>query len=238
MDFILKPLQVAGHEGIKLISGDGAVRLCYSILAVHIANYPEQVMVTLIKTLATISEGTLKLKKLFQGIIKHVIDWIQSAVGDAEIDARCWWLPPNHHIWHFMKGICNLSRFQNNSGLSSHQLVQAVCALLDFVQLARYPVHSDETLELLQAALETFHDNKVIFVNLKICSNFNIIKLHYMQHYRSTNGKDKFTQMTLWLEQKEWCDTLAGDTGLNPSPSGNSGLIPTLVLTGWFLVQI
>jgi hypothetical protein len=33
-----------------------------------------------------------------------------SACGDAEIDARCRRLPPNHHIRLFMKGISHLSR--------------------------------------------------------------------------------------------------------------------------------
>ena len=32
------------------------------------------------------------------------------------------------------------------SGLSNSHLVRAVRALLDFIYLARYPVHTDETL--------------------------------------------------------------------------------------------
>ena len=37
------------------------------------------------------------LHNLYQGIIKHLISWIQAICGDDEIDARCCWLPPNHN---------------------------------------------------------------------------------------------------------------------------------------------
>ena len=48
------------------------------------------------------------LHQLYQGILKHLISWIQAACGDAEIDAWCCCLPPNHHIQLFMKGISQL----------------------------------------------------------------------------------------------------------------------------------
>ena len=99
--------------------------------------------------------------------------------------------------------------------------------------LAQYPVHTDETLSLLNNALELFHDNKNIFIDLGLWDSFNIPKLHSAKHYthyirlystldnynteyterlhidlakdayRATNHKDEFSQMTLWLEQKE-----------------------------------
>ncbi|KAF8989290.1 hypothetical protein BDQ17DRAFT_1393312 [Cyathus striatus] len=288
MDFILQPLQEASRSRIELVSSDGAVRQCYPIFAAYIGDYPEQVMVTLIKTgrcpscpapcegigempetlslppqddtcirsaLETVSQGSTDFNKaceevgikliphpfwknlpfvniyqsitpdilhqLFQGVVKHVIAWVRSAIGDAEIDARCRRFPPNHHIRVFMKGVCNLSRVTGTEhdqisrfllGLILGQLVTVVRALLDFVQLARYPQ---------------------IFIDLGIRTQFNIIKLHYTQHYRlfielfgttdntdtqyterlhidlakdaynATNGKDEFSQMTLWLECKE-----------------------------------
>ncbi|KAF8995953.1 hypothetical protein BDQ17DRAFT_1330296 [Cyathus striatus] len=49
------------------------------------------------------------LHQLFQGVIKHIISWVRSAVGDAEVDVQCRRFLPNHHIHLFMKGICNLS---------------------------------------------------------------------------------------------------------------------------------
>ncbi|KAF8977848.1 hypothetical protein BDQ17DRAFT_1394870 [Cyathus striatus] len=223
MDFIMRPLQAAGQDGIVLVS-------------TYIGDYPEQVMVTIIKTglcpscpapregigkspmylppqndvpiqaaLRTVPQGPTAfwsasevagikpvpypfwkhlpfvniycsiapdiLHQLFQGIIKHVISWVHSAIGDKEIDARCRRFPPNHHIRLFMKGICLIigAQFPGHPTLSNHRLVCAVCSILDFVQLARYP---------------TFHNNKSIFIDLGIRQHFNIIKLHYAQHYR------------------------------------------------------
>lgn len=106
-------------------------------------------------------------------------------------------------------------------------------ALLNFLYLAQYPVHTDETLELLENALASFHDNKDIFVDLGIREGWNIPKLHFALHYAklimlfgttdnfntkytvrlhidlakdayaATNHKDEFAQITTWLEQKE-----------------------------------
>jgi hypothetical protein len=111
--------------------------------------------------------------------------------------------------------------------------VQAVHAILDFVYLAQYPLHSTETLDLLEDAWQRFHENKSIFVDMGIHRDFNLPKLHSWAHYgmniqlygssdnynteyterlhidlakdayRSTNMKNKFPQMTLWLERKE-----------------------------------
>lgn len=118
-------------------------------------------------------------------------------------------------------------------GLSPVRLVAAVRGLLDFVYRAQYPLHSTETLRSLDNARLQFHANKDIFVDLGIRTHFNFPKLHAMDHYvrnitlfgttdnynteyterlhidlakdayRSTNRKDEFSQMTLWLERKE-----------------------------------
>lgn len=112
-------------------------------------------------------------------------------------------------------------------------LMHAVRALLDFFYLAQYPIHSSESLNLLEKALEQFHDNKKIFKDLGIRKSWKIPKLHYVSHYvllikwlgtldnfdtqyterlhidlakdayEATNHKDEFAQMTIWLERKE-----------------------------------
>jgi hypothetical protein len=112
-------------------------------------------------------------------------------------------------------------------------LLCAVRGILDFLYLAQLPVHTSETLLHLKAALGTFHQNKSIFIDLGVCTNFNLPKLHSLQHYasciesfgttdnyntetterwhidfvkdtyRATNHKDEYSQMTLWLEWKE-----------------------------------
>jgi hypothetical protein len=117
--------------------------------------------------------------------------------------------------------------------LASNGLLAEVRGLLDFVHLAQYPMHTTETLAHLSNALQRFHNNKSIFVALGVCDYFNLPKLHSCRHYimyikafgttdnynteyterlhidlakdayRSTNFKDEFPQMTLWLEHKE-----------------------------------
>ena len=49
------------------------------------------------------------LHQFHQGVVKHLVNWIKSIFGIAEIDARCQHLPPNHNICHFSKGITSLS---------------------------------------------------------------------------------------------------------------------------------
>lgn len=192
------------------------------------------------------------LHQLHQGVVKHLINWIKSIFGAAEIDARCRRLPPNHNLRYFSKGITSLSRITGQEhgdicrillGLiigmklpgnrSPVQLLRAVRSILDFLYLAQLPSHTDETLQHLHTALETFHENKSIFIDLGIRNNFNLPKLHSLQHYascieslgttdnyntehterlhidfakdayRATNHKDELAQMTLWLERKE-----------------------------------
>ncbi|KAH7903904.1 hypothetical protein BJ138DRAFT_1119934 [Hygrophoropsis aurantiaca] len=189
------------------------------------------------------------LHQVYQGMIKHLIAWIKQAYGEAELDARCRRLPPNHNIRLFMKGISGLARVSGTehnqicrfllgiiidirlpNNASPVRLVRAVRALLDFLYLSQYPCHTEETLRLLDKALNRFHDNKGIFVDLGIRTTFELPKLHSYRHYirmiqqygttdnynteyterlhidlakdayRATNHKDEFAQMTVWLE--------------------------------------
>lgn len=193
------------------------------------------------------------LHQLYQGFIKHLLSWITTACGSAELDARCRRLPPNHNIRLFLKGISNLSRITGTkhdqicrfliglildirlpSGpIHTRRLVCTVRAALDFLFLARYPIHTEETLEMLEEALQNFEENRRVFVDLGIRDHFDIPKLHYMRHYlyflkrygtadnfnteyterlhidmakdayRATNSKDEYPQMTAWLDRRE-----------------------------------
>ncbi|KAG2124582.1 hypothetical protein BD769DRAFT_1628787 [Suillus cothurnatus] len=100
----------------------------------------------------------------------HLLGWLSEACGAAEIDACCQRLPPNHHICLFTKGITCLSHV-------------SVRGLLDFLYLTQYPCHSSETLHSLDEALDLFHENKDIFIQLGIQNNFNLLKLHAACHY-------------------------------------------------------
>ncbi|KAG2124671.1 hypothetical protein DEU56DRAFT_963354 [Suillus clintonianus] len=192
------------------------------------------------------------LHQLYQGLVKHLVQWLSEACGAVEIDARCRRLPLNHNIRLFTKGITTLSRLSGKehaqncqfllgiiidirlpNNLNAGRLLRAVRGLLDFLYLAQYPCHSSETLELLHAALDTFHDNKGIFVDLGIRNNFNLPKLHAARHYplmimlfgttdnynteyterlhidiakdayRATNHKDEFIQMTICFRREQ-----------------------------------
>ncbi|EPQ49860.1 hypothetical protein GLOTRDRAFT_51483, partial [Gloeophyllum trabeum ATCC 11539] len=316
---ILHPLKKAGEVGIVMASGDGVRRRVHPLFATFVGDYPEQLLVTGVKTgqcprcpvphdqlgecnsedpyefrdmdavldaLASIADGPTAfikacahagikpiqhpfweglpyvnifqsitpdiLHQLYQGVMKHFISWVTKACGAAEVDARCRRFPPNHHIRLFMKGISTLSKVTGRehaqmcqlllgfvtdirlpNHLSSARLVRATRAILDFCFLAQYPVHTDDTLRLLEDALHRFHDNKQIFVDLGIRFDFNIPKLHALLHYlisikifgttdnynteyterlhidfakdayRATNHKDEYPQMTRWLERRE-----------------------------------
>ncbi|KIM46872.1 hypothetical protein M413DRAFT_16473 [Hebeloma cylindrosporum] len=183
------------------------------------------------------------LHQMHQGVVKHLLGWLKTAL-------KC--LPPNHSIRIFNKGISSLSRLSGTEhrqissfllgllinvqlpdGVSANPLIRATHAILDFLYLAQYPVHTAETLASLDHALEEFHNNKYIFETLGIRSDFNIPKLHFLLHYlraiklfgttanyntetterlqmdfakdayQATNHKDEFTQMTKWLERQE-----------------------------------
>ena len=192
------------------------------------------------------------LHQLHQGVVKHLVSWLVEEFGSAELDARCRTMPPNHNIRHFSKGISKLKRASGNehaaigkillgliaglplsTGHSPNRLVCATRAILEFLYLAQLPSHNDETLQDLDDALATFHANKSIFIDLGIREDFNLPKLHSLQHYVSsiklfgttdnynteyteclhidlakdayaaTNHKDELVQMTTWLEWKE-----------------------------------
>ncbi|KAI0729954.1 hypothetical protein C8Q72DRAFT_911581 [Fomitopsis betulina] len=192
------------------------------------------------------------LHQLYQGVVKHVLSWITSIVGEDEVDARVRRLPPNHSIRIFHKGITGLSRVTGTEhkqmarfilallidvrlpgGEPTNDLIAATTALLDFVYMAQYSVHSDATLDALEESLATFHAKKDIFVRLGVHENFTIPKLHMMAHYvdaiksygttdnyntestehlhinfakeayRAMNHKDEFPQMTKWLERRK-----------------------------------
>ncbi|KAJ7862346.1 hypothetical protein B0H14DRAFT_3084655 [Mycena olivaceomarginata] len=267
LSFITAPLRDAGVTGIPIASGDGVLHRGHLIVACYIGDYPEQLLVTCVKTgwcpngeveqknlgdgdstcplrnLAKILDAMDKLDEggtvyaqtckdagikpvvhpfwqdlpytniflsitsdvlhqLYQGIIKHLIEWLKEACGEAELDARCRLLPPNHNIRLFMKGISNLNRVTGREhdqisrfllgiiidvklprGLSPVRLVQAVRGILHFVFSAQYPMHTTETLELLEDARMWFHQNKGIFVDLGIRDDFNLPKLHLCEHY-------------------------------------------------------
>jgi len=112
-------------------------------------------------------------------------------------------------------------------------MVACYRALLDFIYISQYPSHDKDSLGYLQEALEQYHANKHILIDIGVRDHFNIPKLHSMQHYaecirnfgttdnyntemferfhidyakegwRATNFRDELPQMTQWLSRQE-----------------------------------
>ncbi|KAI1782523.1 hypothetical protein LXA43DRAFT_1143098, partial [Ganoderma leucocontextum] len=170
------------------------------------------------------------LHQLYQGVFKHLLSWLKDACGAAEIDARASRLPPNHGVRIFWKGITKLARVSSaehkqisrfllglvvdmplpdpDDHTSTAQLVRATRSLLEFLNIAQYPVHTDDTLASLDAALASFHNARDIFL-FGTTDNYNTEateRLHIdfaKDAYRATNHKDEYPQMTKWLERRE-----------------------------------
>ena len=315
---VLQPLADAGIHGIAMTDGLGITRRVHPLLAVYVGDYPEQVIVTGIKTgecpkcdipnkelgderfpskardmysvhdaLCKFSTGNHRefinackaagikpiatpfwhqlpfadifqcitpdvLHQLLQGILKHLIKWLIQAYGSEEIDARFQRLIPNHHIRVFTGGISSLSRVTGKEhgqvarailgviadislpgGHDAARLIRATRALLDFMYLAKLTLISARHLTLMKEALNRFHQNKRIFIDLGIRKDFKIPKLHSCLHYvdsirrfgttdnydmqyterlhielakdafRASNMRDELPQMTRWLERRE-----------------------------------
>jgi hypothetical protein len=80
--------------------------------------------------------------------------------------------------------------------MDSRRLVACLHAFLDFLYLAQYPEHSEETLSNMQAALDSFHANKTIFVNLEIRDHFQLPKLESLNKDFGAldNGNTEYTE--------------------------------------------
>jgi hypothetical protein len=143
------------------------------------------------------------LHQLHQGIVKTLVRWLVK-LGSDEIDTRCSRLPPNHNARHFSKGITGLSKLTGQEhkdicrillGLvvdlplpDTRLLMQLTCAvraILNFIYLSQYSVHSTESLDALDRVLHQFHEEKEVFIKLGVRKHFNNIpKLHSLAHYR------------------------------------------------------
>ncbi|KAH9952832.1 hypothetical protein BC827DRAFT_1262527 [Russula dissimulans] len=136
---------------------------------------------------------------MLQGVMKHLVAWLTKSgvFGQAEINAHCRSLPPNHYITLFPKGITYLSCISGTEhknvcriligliidlplphGQMPSRVIKVVHALLDLLYLAQFPSHTMETLQCLEGSLALFHQNKSIFVDLGVQEHFNIPKFH------------------------------------------------------------
>ncbi|KAE9389231.1 hypothetical protein BT96DRAFT_947028 [Gymnopus androsaceus JB14] len=187
------------------------------------------------------------LHQLYQGVLKHLISWYQDILGEQELDRRIRALPVAYGVRHFKNGILALSQIsgieRKNMGrillgclvgsAMSNRGITAVRAILDFIYLAQYTTHDDDTLFYMTDALKIWHSNKSYFIQVGSRADFNIPKFHSLEHYveaihflgatnnfntemfehlhidfakkgwRASNKHDEFPQMTQWLSCQE-----------------------------------
>ena len=147
---------------------------------------------------------------------------------------------------HFKKGISLVSQWTGTehknmekvflgvvANAANPKVIQATCAILDFIHYAHFETHTDHSLRRLEDAWNRFHANKDEFVKQEVQTHFNIPKVHAMQHYvhmirshgtadgfnteaserlhidfakhayAASNQKNYITQMKTWLARRE-----------------------------------
>ncbi|KIM56423.1 hypothetical protein SCLCIDRAFT_95955, partial [Scleroderma citrinum Foug A] len=163
-----------------------------------------------------------------------------------ELDSRVRGLPPCFGLQHFKGGWSHLSQISGKErkdmacillgclvGKVPSEIITCYRALLDFIYLAQYSTHDNDTLQYLENSLNLFHEHKNVLVELGIREHLDIPKFHSMLHYaeairnfgttdnyntemfehfhidmakegwRASNIKNEVPQMTSWLTRQE-----------------------------------
>ncbi|KZV98523.1 hypothetical protein EXIGLDRAFT_832092 [Exidia glandulosa HHB12029] len=118
------------------------------------------------------------LHQLYQGMVKHLTAWARHVVGDDELDRRFKRAGLAHGLRHFSNGISHLSRV---SGTEHKAIAKQLVACL-----AGYSCHTDETLKMMETALDEFHKHKDVFLNTGAAESLDLPKLHSLVHYTAS----------------------------------------------------
>lgn len=136
------------------------------------------------------------LHQLYQGVLKHVISWVEKVLTPAELDRRIKCLPPSLGVRRFEKGISILSQVSGSERKHIRILlgcllgsditdkgITACRGLMDFIYLSQYPSHDDDTLLEMEEALRTWHQHARYFTDIGAHLTLDIPKIHSMLHY-------------------------------------------------------
>ncbi|KAI0628841.1 hypothetical protein C8Q77DRAFT_1067440 [Trametes polyzona] len=139
------------------------------------------------------------LHQLHKGVFKdHLVSWATKAMegGADEVDRQFKAMPQHADLRHFKNGISLVSQWTGTefrhmqktflgvvAGAADERVTLAVRAVLDFIYLAHFEVHTDASLDALNQAWLDFHEYKSVFIELEIREHFNFPKGHSMQHY-------------------------------------------------------
>ncbi|KAI8989225.1 hypothetical protein BD414DRAFT_415618 [Trametes punicea] len=139
------------------------------------------------------------LHQLHKGVFKdHLVSWTTKAIdgGADEIDRRFKAMLKHSDLRHFKNGISLVSQWTGTeyknmekvflgvvAGAADERVTRAVRAVLDFIYLAHFETHTDDSLKSLHETWRDFHTYKTVFVDLEIREHFNFPKGHSMEHY-------------------------------------------------------
>jgi hypothetical protein len=139
------------------------------------------------------------LHQLHKGMFTHLLSWTQAFMSKEEVDRQFRSLLIHSGLRHFGKGISHLTHTTGKEHKEMEKVLMAIIAgsprippqasiassaLLNFIYFARYPIHTEQTLHLMDEALATFHQYKSIFIERSVCKDMHAIpKLHSLQHY-------------------------------------------------------
>ncbi|KAF8287638.1 hypothetical protein DL93DRAFT_2234551 [Clavulina sp. PMI_390] len=139
----------------------------------------------------------------------HIVKWISNTITENELDLRFIAQPHRIGFRNFAEGVSHLKQRSGRENRDLERLIlpalagapeaepsvlKAVRAILDFIAKATMPLHTDETLQLMDADLDEFWRHVDVFrrngsrlgkKSGKVIQHFKIPKLHLLCHYSS-----------------------------------------------------
>jgi len=125
----------------------------------------------------------------------HDLQWCIAVVGGEELDYHFTLTRTSVGYRSFDKGVSKLKQVMGHdhhaiqryiigivAGAVPPRFLIAIRGLLDFCYLAQMPSFNETVLSKLDAALQSFHDNKEAIIATGVRSHFKIPKLELLQH--------------------------------------------------------